>query len=95
VKRISSLGLMGGVELEDPDHPWLGWEAIGLPELKGKPVSGPLIVDRLHRAGILAQVCGHDWSVVRIEPPLIVSREVCARFVDAFGDALHWLESKS
>jgi acetylornithine/succinyldiaminopimelate/putrescine aminotransferase len=95
VRRISILGLMGGIELRDLDHPWLRWSALGLPELEGSPVSGPLIVDRLQRAGILAQVCANDWSVVRIEPPLIVSRETCARFVRAVGDAIEWLEAKA
>ncbi len=95
VRRIDMLGLMGGIELRDLEHPWLRWSAIGLPELEGSPVSGPLIVDRLQRAGILAQVCANDWSVVRIEPPLTVSRETCARFVNALGEAIEWLEAKA
>jgi 4-aminobutyrate aminotransferase-like enzyme len=40
-------------------------------------------------------VCGHAWSVVRVEPPLIVSDEACTRFVDAFADAIRWLEENA
>ena len=95
VARISSLGLMGGIALREPSHPWLGWSNLGMPELEGHSVAGPLLIDRLQREGILAQVCAHDWSVVRVEPPLIVSRETCARFVDAVGRAVEWLEANA
>lgn len=92
VKRISSMGLMGGIELRDPEHPWLRWSAMGVEELEGMPVGAPLVVDRLQRAGILTQVCANDYSVLRVEPPLIVSRETCARFVDEVARAIEWLE---
>ncbi|HYO78222.1 MAG TPA: aminotransferase class III-fold pyridoxal phosphate-dependent enzyme [Thermoanaerobaculia bacterium] len=95
VARISSLGLMGGIELRDPSHPWLGWSSLGLPELEGHPVAGPMIIDRLQRNGILAQVSAHDWSVVRVEPPLTVSRATCERFVDAVARAIEWLEANA
>ena len=86
---------MGGIALREPSHPWLGWSNLGMPELEGHSVAGPLLIDRLQRDGILAQVCAHDWSVVRVEPPLIVSRETCERFVDAVGRAVDWLEANA
>jgi len=92
VARISSIGLMGGIALREPSHPALTWTNLGMPELAGNSVAGPLFIDRLQRDGILAQVCAHDWSVVRIEPPLTVSRETCATFVDAVASAVAWLE---
>ncbi len=95
VARISSLGMMGGIALREPSHPWLGWSNLGMPELEGYSVAGPLFIDRLQREGILAQVCAHDWSVVRIEPPLTVSRQTCERFVDAAGRAVAWLEANA
>jgi acetylornithine/succinyldiaminopimelate/putrescine aminotransferase len=92
VARISSMGLMGGIALREPSHPALTWGNLGMAELEGHSVAGPLFIDRLQRDGILAQVCAHDWSVVRVEPPLTVSRETCARFVDAVARAVGWLE---
>ena len=94
VSRIASRGLLGGVELR-ADHPWTTWEALGLPELSGHPTSGALVVERLWRRRILAQPCGHDWSVVRIEPPLIVDDETIDLFVDALAEAIGWLERSS
>jgi putrescine aminotransferase len=94
VSRVASRGLLGGVELraDHRGHPWTTWEALGLPELASYPTSGPLIVERLSRRRILAQVCAHDWSVVRIEPPLIVDDATLDELVDALSEAVAWLE---
>ncbi|HZF50058.1 MAG TPA: hypothetical protein VE093_15470 [Polyangiaceae bacterium] len=71
-------------------------------ELTGEPFEAVLnphvevpLVERLFRRRILAQVCGHAWSVVRVEPPLTVSDEACARFVEAFANAIRWLEENA
>jgi len=95
VERVSWRGLLGGVRLREPGHPWVRWENMGLPELEGHPIAGALLVERLFRRGILAQVCGHDWSVVRIQPPLTVDQETCDRFLDVFGEAVRWLQENS
>ncbi len=91
VERISWRGLMGGIRLRPVGHAWLQWSALGLPELEGFPVSGPLVVERLGRRGILGSVCAHDWSVLRVEPPLIVDAAACRRFVEAVVAAVGWL----
>ena len=95
VEAVRWRGLLGGIALRDVGHPWLRWENMGLPELAGRPSSGPLLVERLARRGVLAQVCGHDWSVVRVEPPLVVDAEACGRFVDAVREGVRWLEENA
>jgi acetylornithine/succinyldiaminopimelate/putrescine aminotransferase len=92
VREVRGLGLLGGVELAPVEHPWLTWEAMGLPEFSEFASSGPLLVERLARRGIQAQVCGHEWSVLRVEPPLIVDDEACARFVQAMRAGVTFLE---
>jgi acetylornithine/succinyldiaminopimelate/putrescine aminotransferase len=91
VERVIWWGLMGGIKLREVGLASLRWENLGLPELAGYPVTGALMVERLGRLGILAQVCAHDWSVLRIEPPLIVDEATCDRFVNATTQALAWL----
>jgi acetylornithine/succinyldiaminopimelate/putrescine aminotransferase len=95
VEAVRWRGLLGGIALREGDHPWVRWENLGLPELAGRPTSGALLVDQLARRGILAQVCGHDWSVVRVEPPLVVDAEACDRFVEAVREGVRWLESRT
>jgi acetylornithine/succinyldiaminopimelate/putrescine aminotransferase len=92
VERITGRGLLGGIALRGTSHPWTTWENLGLEELAGHPTAGALVVERLARRRILAQVCAHDWSVVRVEPPLTVDDATCARFVDAVAEAVRWLE---
>lgn len=89
--EVRGAGLLLGVALPEPRHPWLSWDSLGLPELTGRPVSGPLVVQRLLRAGLLTQICGHDWRVLRLEPPLIVDEPACAALVGALGEAVEWL----
>ena len=91
VERISGLGLLGGIALREGQHPWTRWENLGLAELAGHPVVGALVVERLARRRILAQVCAHDWSVVRVEPPLTVDDAACGRFVEAVAEAIRWV----
>lgn len=91
VQRVSWKGMLGGIKLREPEHPWLRWENLGLPELEGHPISGAMLVERLARRSILAQVCGHDWSVLRVAPPLTVDDDTCARFLEAVSDGVRWL----
>jgi acetylornithine/succinyldiaminopimelate/putrescine aminotransferase len=89
------IGRLGGIKLKDVNHPWLRWENLGLEQLRGRPISGALVVERLARRNILVQVCAHDWSVIRVEPPLTVDPDACARFVAAMADAVRWLEENA
>ena len=92
VARIEGRGLVGGLALRDVDHPWFSWEDLGMPALAGMSVTAPLLIERLSRAGIMAHICGHDWSVLRIEPPLIVDEAAIDRFIEAVAEGVAWLE---
>lgn len=93
VTRIVFQGLLGGVTLKETGHPWFSWAHWGVDELCGRPASGPLLVHRMLRRRFLVQVCGHDWSTLRIEPPLIVSEAQCAAFVGALREELDWIHA--
>ncbi len=95
VEGLTWKGLLGGIRLNEGTHPWLQSENLGLKELEGAPVAGLLLVERLARRQILVQLCGHDWSVVRVEPPLTVDADACSRFAGAVGEAARWLEKNA
>lgn len=92
VARVSLRGLLGGIQLKSATHPWATWSGLGLPELEPRPSAGALLVQRLTKHGILAHLCGHDWSVLRLEPPLTISSEACQAFAQALDECLTWLE---
>ena len=93
VSRIALKGLLGGISLVEADHPWFSWSHWGLDELSGRPAAGALLAHRMHRRKFLVQICGHDWSTLRVEPPLIVSSEESRRFALALREELDWIEA--
>ena len=95
VQRVSLRGLLGGIQLRPVSHPWATWAGLGMPELEPRPSSAALLVQRLAKLGILAHLCGHDWSVLRIEPPLTVSAQACDEFSAALSTGLDWLEENA
>jgi putrescine aminotransferase len=95
VEKIHVQGLLGAITLREVDHPWFSWKNLGLEGFDHLPVTGPLLVHRMHRRKFLTQICAHDWNTLRIEPPLIVSPEECSNFVAALSDELNWIVSNS
>lgn len=95
VLRVSLRGLLGGIQLRPVSHPWATWTGLGMPELEPRPSAAAVLVQRLAKLGILAHVCGHDWSVLRIEPPLTVSAQACEEFIAALSVSLDWLEENA
>lgn len=95
VERIHLQGLLGGITLREVNHPWFSWKNLGLEGFDHLPVTGPLLVHRMHRRKFLTQICAHHWNTLRIEPPLIVSPEQCDDFVSAVSDELNWIVSNS
>jgi acetylornithine/succinyldiaminopimelate/putrescine aminotransferase len=93
VERIVFRGLLGGITLRETGHPWFSWDHFGMDALCGRPASGALVVHRMLRRKFLVQLCGHDWSTVRVEPPLIVSAEQCREFVSALTEELDWIRA--
>lgn len=63
-------GLVVGLEVRATDHPWVSFEHLGMPELGGHPTTGLLLCHRLYARGWFTFVCGHDWSVLRLQPRL-------------------------
>ena len=95
IVRITMCGLLGGITLEEVEHPWFSWKNLGLDDFEHLPVTGPLLVHRMHRRKFLTQICAHDWNTVRIEPPLIITNEECEAFVSALKEEMDWIHANS
>lgn len=86
-------GLLVGIALHEVDHPWLSFAGLGLPELAEQSSIGLLLCHRLFRRGYLVHVCGHDWRVVRLQPPLDIATERLDAFVTVCREELDSLAS--
>ena len=83
VSEVRQRGLLAGIRLVQPDHPWFSFESMGLNELEGRPAVGLMLAHRLHRQGFITNVGAHDWTTLRIHPPLTIDDERIAAFVRA------------
>jgi len=88
VAAIRGEGLLLGVELRAPDHPYFDFDYLGLPELRAQPAVGLMAVHRLYKAGYLTQVCGHAWQVLRLQPPYVTPDDTLRAFAHALRDTL-------
>ena len=55
---------------------------------------GQIVVMRLYRDhGILTQICGNDFMVLKVAPPLTVNEGQIDRFVAAARDVIHLMHN--
>ncbi|AUX43325.1 uncharacterized protein SOCE26_047730 [Sorangium cellulosum] len=91
-REVRGVGLMLGVQMNPPDHPWLSFEHLGFPDLAHQSVASPLVCHRLYRRGFFCFTCGHDWTIFRLQPRFDIPRETLDRFVDAAAEAFAYVE---
>jgi len=95
VKEVRGEGLLLGIEFSAPRSLRLrvAFEAF----LRIHPAMfGQIIVMRLFRDhGILTQICGNNFLVLKVAPPLVVTEEQIEEFVSAVGDVVEQAHSSS
>lgn len=91
VAEIRGEGVIAGVALNQPDHPWLSLQHFGYSALVDEAVIGPLLCHRLYPHGFYCFSCGHDWSVLRLQARLDIDLAVLDRFAVACRQELDYL----
>jgi acetylornithine/succinyldiaminopimelate/putrescine aminotransferase len=84
-------GYMMGIALKQPDHPWISFEQLGFAQLADHATIGPLLCHRLYKRGFFAFVCGHDWSVLRLQPRFTIEESRLAELVTACREELAYI----
>ncbi len=88
VRDIRGMGMMSGIEFQAPKQlrlraPYEAFHHIH------SAMFGQIVVMRLYRDhGILTQVCGNNFMVLKVAPPLVVTEEQVDRFVSAARDVV-------
>lgn len=82
-REVRGRGLLVGIALAQPEHPWLSFEHWGLPKLRDRATIAPVLAYRLYKHGFFTFACGHDWSVLRVQPRLDIDDATLDRFVAA------------
>ena len=95
VKEIRGVGLLNGIEFTAPLKLSLRipFEAF----LKIHPgMFGQVLVMRLFRdKGMLTQICGNNFMVLKAAPPLVVDDQHLDEFVEAVGDVVEQMHSSN
>ena len=83
VKEVRGKGLLMGIEFQEPSHlrlriPYQAFAAIH------PAMFGQIVVMRLFRdCGFLTQICGNNFRVLKVAPPLVVTDPQLDEFVRA------------
>jgi len=95
VKAVRGEGMLSGIEFRAPHQLRLriAFEAF----MKIHPAMfGQIVVMRLFRDhGILTQICGNNFMVLKVAPPLVVSEEQMREFVNAVRDVVDLAHSSA
>ena len=94
VKEIRGAGMLNGIEFIAPCKLSLrvSFEAFR----KIHPAMfGQVLVMQLFRRGFLTQVCGNNFMVLKVAPPLVVSESEVDEFVRAVGEVVESMHSSS
>jgi len=93
VKEVRGLGLLNGIEFRAPKQLRLRipYEAFGAMHAG---LFGQIVVMRLFRDfGFLTQVCGNNFMVLKVAPPLVVDRAHMDAFVEAISEVVELANS--
>jgi acetylornithine/succinyldiaminopimelate/putrescine aminotransferase len=90
-EEVRGEGLIAGIVLKPTEHPWLSFEHFGMEDLAHRPTVGLLLCHRLYKRGYFCFVCGHDWSVLRLQPRFTITPEALATFTRVAREELEFL----
>lgn len=86
ISECRGLGLMNGIVFKSPNSMKLKMLYASFRKLH-PGLFGQMIVKTLfERSGILTQICGHNYDVVKAVPPLVASEADIDAFIDALRD---------
>jgi ornithine--oxo-acid transaminase len=93
VKEVRGLGMLSGIEFQSPSKlalkiPFESFRAIH------PAMFGQIVVMRMFRdKAILTQICGNNFMVLKVAPPLVVTQDELDEFVTAIRDVVELMHS--
>ncbi len=93
VKEVRGMGLLMGIEFQEPSQlrlsiPYQAFSAMHPAKF------GQIVVMRLFRdSGFLTQICGNNFRVLKVAPPLVVTDSQLDQFVQAIQNVVELAHS--
>jgi ornithine--oxo-acid transaminase len=93
VQDVRGLGLLCGIAFQAPTPLRLRLQFEAFRTIH-PAMFGQALVRRLFRgSGMLTQLCGNNFMVLKVAPPLVVTRAQIDEFVAAMQQAMAWIHS--
>jgi ornithine--oxo-acid transaminase len=93
VKQVRGLGMLSGIEFQPPGRLKLRLAFEAFRRIHAA-LFGQMIVMRMFREkGILTQICGNNFMVLKVAPPLVVTERQLDHFVDSIRDVLEMVHT--
>jgi ornithine--oxo-acid transaminase len=95
VREVRGMGMLSGIEFQAPKQLRLRAPFEAFRHIH-QSMFGQVVVMRLYRDhGILTQICGNNFMVLKAAPPLVVTEEQIDRFVHAIGEVVDLMHSSA
>ena len=93
VKEVRGLGMLSGIEFQAPRRLKLRLPFEAFLRIH-EGLFGQMLVMRMFREkGILTQICGNNFMVLKVAPPLVVTEHQLDYFVDSIRDVVEMVHS--
>ena len=95
VREVRGAGLLSGIEFQSPRQLKLKAPFEAFRRIHAG-MFGQIVVMRLYRDhNILTQVCGNNFMVLKVAPPLVISEEQIDTFVDAIRNVVELMHTSA
>ena len=95
IREIRGMGMMSGIEFQAPAKMRLRVPFEAFRHVH-QAMFGQMVVMRLYRDhNILTQICGNNFMVLKVAPPLVVTEEQTERFVRAIRDVVDLMHTST
>jgi ornithine--oxo-acid transaminase len=88
VKEVRGKGLLPGIEFTLPRRLALRAPFEAFAQIHPAMSGQILVVHLFHNKNVLTQICGNDFMVLKVAPPLVVTAAQAAEFVSAVHDVV-------
>jgi ornithine--oxo-acid transaminase len=93
VKEIRGFGLLSGIEFTAPRQLRLRLAFEAFRRIHGGLFGQMLVMRLFNDKQILTQICGNDFMVLKVAPPLVVNESQVEEFVTAIRDVVEMVHS--
>jgi ornithine--oxo-acid transaminase len=93
VKQVRGLGMLSGIEFRSPSKLALRVAFEMFMKIHPAMFGQILVMSMFRDKNILTQICGNNFMVLKVAPPLVVSRSELNEFVLAIREVVELMHS--